>query len=103
MAEALAAQPTDEPSVSSIPAGAHTHKETFAQMLKGKVAQGYSIESQGDTEAVLFTQGRRRWFGLFAGRGVGARQMISIDDQGVSKTRKLSPNVTSESRGTLVS
>src|ERR1051325_831519 len=95
MAEGVAAQPTDEPSVSSIPTAAHTRKETFAQMLKIKLEQGYCIESRGDTEAVLVTQGRRRWFGLFAGRGGGARQMISIDDQGLSKTRKLSPNETS--------
>ena len=95
MAEALAVQPTDELFLSSTPAPVHTRKETFAQVLKSKLEQGYCIESQGDTEAVLFTQSRRRWFGLFAGRGGGARQMISIDDQGLSKTRKLSPNETS--------
>jgi hypothetical protein len=99
MAEGLAAQPTDEPFVSSIPTAVHTHKETFAQMLKVKLEQGYCIESQGDTEAVLFTPDRRRWFGLFAGRGRGDRQTISIDDQGVSKTRKLSSHETIQSRG----
>ena len=98
MAEGLGSRSADDASVSSIPGAIDTRKEMFAQMLKGKLEQGYSIESQGDTEAVLFTRGRRSWFGLFAGHGQGARQMISIDDDGVAKTRKLIPNETSESR-----
>lgn len=94
MAEGLAAHPTDGASVSSIPATVDARKEKFAQMLKVKLEQGYGIESQGDTEAVLFTRGRRTWFGLFAGPGAGGRQMISVDDQGAAKTRKLSPDET---------
>jgi hypothetical protein len=74
-----------------MPGAVDTRKQKFAQMLKAKVSQGYGIESQGDTEAVLFTRSRRRWFGLFAGHGAGARQRISIDDQSAAKTRKLSP------------
>jgi hypothetical protein len=92
MAEGLAAHPTDGAFVSSIPAAVDTRKQKFAQMLKVKLEQGYRIESQGETEAVLFTRGRRSWFGLLAGRGEGGRQMISVDDQGAATTRKLSPN-----------
>jgi hypothetical protein len=94
MAEVPVAHPTDEASASSMPAAVDTRKQKFAQMLKAKVSQGYGIESQGDTEAVLFTRSRRRWFGLFAGHGAGARQRISVDDQGAATTRKLSPNET---------
>ena len=99
MAEGLSARPTDDAFASSIPGTVDTRKRTFAQLLEVKLDQGYEVESQGDTEAVLFTRGRRSWFGLFAGRGQGARQMISIDDQGLAKTRKLSPNETTESQG----
>jgi hypothetical protein len=97
MAEGLAAHPTDAAFVSPILAAVDTRKQKFAQMLKVKLEQGYRIESQGETEAVLFTRGRRSWFGLLAGRGEGGRQMISVDDQGAAKTRKLSPNETSQS------
>ena len=58
-------------------------------MLEAKLEQGYQIESQSDTEAVLFTRGHRSWFGLF-GSGEGARMMISVDEHGAAKTRKLS-------------
>ena len=97
MDEGLAAHPMDEAFASPIPAAVDTRKQRFAQMLETKVAQGYEIESQSDTEAVLFMRGRRSWFGLFAGRGAGARQIISIDDQGAANTHKLSANETSES------
>jgi hypothetical protein len=98
MAEVPVAHPTDEASASSMPGAVDTREQKFAQMLKAKVSQGYGIESQGDTEAVLFTRSRRRWFGLFAGHGAGARQRISVDDQGAAKTRKLSPNETGLTR-----
>ena len=97
MAEGLAAHPTDDAYVSSIPVAVDARKQKFAQMLKVKLEQGYRIESQGETEAVLFTRGRRSWFGLLAGRGEGGRQMISVDDQGAATPRKLSPNETSQS------
>ena len=93
----LAAHPTDAAPAASVPTAVNTRKQKLAQMLEVKLGQGYLIESQGDTEAVLFIRGRRRWFGLFAGSGEGVRQIISIDEQGTAKTRKLSPSETSES------
>jgi hypothetical protein len=66
-----------------------TRKQKLAEMLTEKLEQGYRIESQTDTEAVLFTQSRRHWFGLFAGGGDGARQVISVDEHGTATTRKL--------------
>jgi hypothetical protein len=63
-------------------------KQKLGQILESKLEQGYRIESRGDTEAVLFTQGHRSWFGLF-GSGEGARLMVSVDEQGSAKTQKL--------------
>ncbi len=98
MAEGLlAAHPTDEALAASVPTLVDTTKQKLAEMLEVKLGQGYRIESQGDTEAVLFIQGRRRWFGLFAGSGEGVREIISVDEQGTAKTRKLSPSATGES------
>jgi hypothetical protein len=92
MAEGLlTADPTDEALISSNPPTVDTGKQTFAQMLSVKLEQGYQVESQSDTEAVLFTPGRRQWFGLFKG-GVGARMVIFLDEQGKATTRKLSPS-----------
>ena len=77
----------DETLVTST-ATLDTRKQKLAQMLDVKLEQGYRVESRGDTEAVLYTQGRRSLFGLF-GTGEGARQMISVDEQGTGTTRKL--------------
>jgi hypothetical protein len=79
----------DETLVASIATTLDTRKQKLAQMLDVKLEQGYRVESRGDTEAVLYTQGRRSLFGLF-GTGEGARQMISVDEQGAGTTRKLS-------------
>jgi len=66
-----------------------TRKQKLAEMLTTKVEQGYEIESQTDTEAVLVTQSRRAWFGLFAGSRDSARQKISVDEHGTATTRKI--------------
>jgi hypothetical protein len=91
MADGLpVSRPTDEALAASVPALTDARKEKLAQMLEAKLGQGYQIESQRGTEAILLTRGRRRWFGLFAGRGEGARLLISVDEQGRATTRKLS-------------
>ncbi len=87
----MAADPTDEARVAFIPKTVETRKQTLAEILSVKLEQGYQVESQRDTEAVLFTPGRRRWFGLFGG-GVGGRLIISVDEQGTATTRKVSPS-----------
>jgi hypothetical protein len=63
-----------------------TREEKFADLLATKVEQGYEIESQGDTEAVIATPGRRR---RFRAQIAGKRQRISIDDLGNTTTRGL--------------
>jgi hypothetical protein len=92
----LTADRTHDASVASIPTAVDARKQKLAQMLEVKLEQGYRIESQGDTEAVLVMQGRRPWIGLF-GRGEAVRQIVSIDEQGAQKTRKLSVSGTSGS------
>jgi hypothetical protein len=66
---------------------AHDHewrKKEFAVLLATKVEQGYDVESQGDTEAVIATPGRRR---RFRSQILGKRQRISIDNEGLRTTR----------------
>ena len=64
-------------------------KRKLSLILATKVDQGYTIESQTDTDAVLTARGRRLWFGL-RGHAPGSRQRIAIDEQGRSTTRKYS-------------
>jgi hypothetical protein len=61
-------------------------REKFTQLLTTKVEQGYDVESQGDTEAVIVTRGRRR---RFRSTEVGNRQRIGIDEQGRVTTHAL--------------
>jgi hypothetical protein len=61
---------------------------TFALALVSKVEQGYHIESQGKTDAVIYTNGRRRWFGLVAGPE-GRRRRVALEDDGSVSTRGL--------------
>ena len=92
MAEALlAADPTDAALVASSPTTVDTRNQRFAQLLNVKLEQGYRVESQGDTEAVLFTPGRRHWFGLFAG-GEGARMQHLCRRAGRGDHSKVSPS-----------
>jgi len=61
-------------------------KQELAEMLTEKIAQGYEVESQSDTEAVLVTRGRRRRFRQTV---AGKRQRVSIDEQGRLSIRGL--------------
>jgi hypothetical protein len=61
-------------------------KARLAEVLVGKTEQGYEIESQTDTEAILVTKGRRRWFGM-GGNNASTRLITSIDEQGNTRTR----------------
>ena len=61
-------------------------KTTFAGLLAAKIEQGYEVESQGDTEAVIVTRGRRRRFHAAI---AGKRQRISIDERGRTRSEGL--------------
>ena len=67
---------------------ADAREAAFAQALAAKVEQGYQIESQGKTDAIIFTNGRRRWFGLIAGPN-GQRRRIALEADGSISTRGL--------------
>ena len=70
------------------PLSVDQRKQFLAAALRKKVEQGYEIESQTDTAAIVVTKGHRRWFGLAAG-GTDTRQTLSIDDQGRTTTRRV--------------
>ena len=61
-------------------------KQALGDMIAVRVAQGYEVETQSDTEAVLVSRGRRR---RFRPSVEGKRQRVSIDEQGRLSTRGL--------------
>lgn len=58
----------------------------LARAINAKRAQGYEVESESDTHAVLVMKGRRRWFGLSNSPSV--RYEITVDG-GRAKSRRL--------------
>ena len=73
---------------NGVPPTPTQRRDQFAQLLATKVEQGYDVESQGDTEAVIVTRGRHRRF-RSGSQTVGKRQRISIDEQGGVTTHGL--------------
>ena len=73
-------KPADQPLSMS------ERKRRLAEILVVKSEQGYRIESQTDTEAILSTKGHRRWFGM-VGSATETRQITSVDEQGKTRTR----------------
>jgi hypothetical protein len=55
--------------------------EKLELLIAEKLQQGYWVESQGDTEAVLVSLGPRRWFGR-GPRQENTRETVTVDQQG---------------------
>ena len=62
-------------------------KQEIERALDEKRAQGYRIESQNETEAVLWMRGPRRFFNLF--RGDELRYLLSFDQHGRATSRRV--------------
>jgi hypothetical protein len=74
---------------NGIPPAPTERRDQFAQLLGTKVEQGYGVESQGDTAAVIRVDcGRQR---RFRSQTVGKRQRIAIDEQGRVTIHGLEP------------
>jgi hypothetical protein len=64
-----------------------SREKELDRTLAGKRAQGYRIESQDDTQAVLVMRSRRRFFNLLRGHDV--RYRLSFDEQGHASSRRI--------------
>jgi hypothetical protein len=62
-------------------------KQGLARTLQRKRSEGFEIESQTDTQAVLVMKGRRRWFGLTNAASV--RYEVTVDEAGSATSRRL--------------
>jgi hypothetical protein len=62
-------------------------RQELARMLQTKLAQGFEIESESETKAVLVMKGRRKWFGL--SNGARVRYEVTVDERGRAKSRRL--------------
>jgi hypothetical protein len=87
MTDATLPAPTTDPSPQE---ETDAREAAFALALAAKLEQGYHLESQGKTDAILFTKGRRRWFGLIAApTAAGRRLRIALEADGSIRTRGL--------------
>jgi hypothetical protein len=59
--------------------------QELARTLSSKRAQGYTVESETDTTAVLVMKGRKRWFRA----SVDNRQIVTVDELGNAKVQKV--------------
>jgi hypothetical protein len=64
-----------------------SRNEAIERALGEKRAQGYRIESQNDTEAVVWMRGPRRFLNLF--RGDEVRYLLSFDENGRATSRRV--------------
>jgi hypothetical protein len=85
MTETIPTRTTSDAAAQEL---ADSREATFALALASKLEQGYHVESQGKTDAVLYTNGPKRWFGLVAGTQ-GRRRRIALEDDGRVSTRGL--------------
>ena len=63
----------------------HARTQELARTLKTKQAQGFTVESQTDTTAVIVIKGRKRRFRS----SVDSRQIVTVDELGNDKTQKI--------------
>ena len=88
MAEApIAAASTNGTPAPFRPEPASPREGELTHALYRKVAQGYEIESESDTSAVIVMKGRSRWFGL--ANAPSARFEVTLDERGLAKSRRL--------------
>jgi hypothetical protein len=79
MAEALQIHPVETTLIA--------RTQELARTIKSKLAQGYTVESQTDTAAVLVIKGRKRWFRS----SVDSRQVVTVDELGNATFEKVDP------------
>lgn len=84
----MAEAPTAAVSGNGVPAPLPLDpaKQELARTLETKRAQGYEVESETDTKAVLVMKGRSRWFGLSNTPSV--RYEVTVEG-GSAKSRRL--------------
>jgi hypothetical protein len=63
----------------------HARTQELARTLKNKQAQGYTVESQTNTTAVIVIKGRKRRFRS----SVDSRQIVTVDELGNAKVQKI--------------
>jgi hypothetical protein len=85
MAEALS--PAVSRNGTPAPAAVDSRRDELTRTLEAKLAQGFEVESETDTKAVLVMKGRRRWFGLSNSPSV--RYEVTLGDDGRAKSRRL--------------
>jgi hypothetical protein len=78
----------NKPSGDPAPNEIDRRKLEFARALERKLGQGYEIEAQNATQALVVAKGRPRLFGLLRS-GNGSRYIASMDEEGNVTTQRV--------------
>jgi hypothetical protein len=62
---------------------AWTQEACARRIPRGKVGEGFRIETHTDTHAIIVVGGRKSLLNWFGGRGAGSRYVVSVDQHGV--------------------
>jgi hypothetical protein len=62
--------------------GVQRRREKLGRLIAAKLEDGYWVEMQRDTDAVVVRLGRRRWFGRAGPRTENTREAVSVDADG---------------------
>jgi hypothetical protein len=73
---------SDREKRSEPPLSTAERTEKLELLIAKRLQQGYWVESQADTEAVLVSLGPRRWFGRVGPHSESTREAVTVDEQG---------------------
>jgi cold shock CspA family protein len=68
--------------------GLDARRHALAKLIASKERQGYSVESQKETEVRLIAQNRRSWF-VIGARLPEKRELATVDEQGQTTIERL--------------
>ena len=66
-------------------------RSALTEYLDARVREGYRVETRTDTHAIIGPAGRRSLLDVLRGQKVPARQVLSVDSDGVVSMRPAEP------------
>lgn len=84
----MGVQAVDVRAAGAEAVGLAERRHTLAQLIASKERQGYSVESQKETEVRLIARNRKSWF-VIGARLPEKRELATVDEQGQTTIERL--------------
>lgn len=84
----MGVQAIDVKAAGAEAVGLAERRHALAELIASKVRQGYSIESQKETEVRLIARNRKSWF-VIGARLPEKRELATVDEQGQTTIERL--------------